>query len=281
MTDFTPVVAESEVDLAETLRMPLARNAAEVYEILDETDSVLITFNTSWWGNEAFGMWGDAFFVHVDGTSDGGALFVRDGVKANDPVRKLRAFESHMNSKGGVTSSGARREKRKAFDWFNTKKKPGPGMPSNDERDSFEDGSCPISVIEVAVRTPEDTDNLLFVPGEGATEGCLSDADVEVSEFHRTRYGPKFVFKGDTYEVFSSGGADVGDEVSWDAAHLMWDDDAEAWMCDRDAILMVAEAVMDAGFTLGVLPQVRDSVEGVLNAEEEADDVADSFGVDV
>lgn len=280
MTEFTPTVMNSPAEVAEAVRMPLARDADKVFEILSETDSVLLRFDTPWWGNEAFGVWGEWFVVQPDGTSDGGALFVSEGIEAHDPIRKLRSHDSILSSKGGLTSQAARRERHKAFNWTDSRRKLGPGMGPTDERDSFEDASCPLSVIEMAIRAPEADDDLLFVPGEGETEGRLSDADVVVTGAYHTQYGPKLAIEGDTYDVLSSGGENVADDVEWDVAHLAWTDEAGAWTCDPSGVMAVVEAVTDAGYTVGVATEAREHVEAAQPDEADTDARIESFGAD-
>lgn len=270
---FNPDVVETEADLAESLRMPAARDADKVMEILSETESVAIKLQSSWWGNEAFGIWSEWFFVKPDGVSPSGkALFVDAGVTMSDAVGKLRAYESHMSSRGGVTSSGARKEKRKAFNWFDDSKKPGPGMLPTDERDSFKDGSCPLSVIETAVRVPESDDNPLFVNGE-LTTGPMSAGDVRVTGTKRTKYGNKFVLKGDTYNALSRDGDNVSN-ACWDDAKASYDGDEWTMDTGGDALRAMAEALNDAGYTFAVDSEFASCLE---EKESDGSDLADEF----
>lgn len=277
--EFAPQTIETAAEIAETVRMPMARDADKIHTILSETDGVMVQFNSSWWGNEAFGVWGEWFFIHPDGVSPSGkALFVREGIKASDPVNKLRAYENIMSSKGGLTSKAARREKKKAFNWADDSRKLGPGMAPSDDRAYFDDGSCPISVLQTAFRLPESEDNLVF-DSEGSHEGAMSEGDVTVTKTVQTRYGQKLVLAGDTYGAFSNGGDNLADEVSWDDTHLTFDGDA--WVCDTDGVCYVIDCLVENGYTVAVDDSVKAIAEASYDNRDDVDaEIAESFGVD-
>lgn len=274
---FSPDVVTSEAEVAESLRMPGARDAEKAMEILEKTESVAIKLQSSWWGNEAFGVWSEWFFVKPDAVSSGGALFVDEGVSMGDAIGYFRAAENIAEKRRegttGYTSEAQRRFKRKAFHWQDDSKKPGPGMPPKDDRESFTGGSVPLSVIDVAFRLPEPEDDLVFPAVGEPTTGKLSDGDVRVTGFKRTKYGEKAVLKGDTYDALSSQGDHVADEV-WDDSRAAYDGDV--WTCDPegDALLALIRALNDAGYSVAV----DESFKGRLN---DAMDVAASFGVEL
>lgn len=66
-----------------------------------------------------------------------------------------------------------------------------------------------------------------------------------------TRYGPKVVLGGDTYEAF--GRDDLNDEVAWDETHLTFDGDRSEWMVDANdhALSLVRETVTANGYEWG------------------------------
>lgn len=272
---FEPTVVETEAELAETIRQPYARDADMVQAILEATDAVAIKLQSSWWGNETFGIWSEWFLIHPDNVSPSGkALFVDDGIALNDALGKLRSYHRIMNDDHtGYTSQAARRFKRKAFNWDDNSQLPGPGTLPTDERDSFSDESAPLSVIEVAVRLPEPQDDLVF-PVNGATRrGKLSEGDIRFTGFKQTRYGPKAVLKGDTYNALSQERDNACDDV-WDEAHVGFDGDD--WTCDveGDAILTAIRALHDHGYSVAVAEEFEGNIE-------EAQDVAASFGLDL
>ena len=271
---FAPSVLTEEADVAESLRMPWARDAEKVMEILRETDSVALKLQSSWWGNEAFGVWSEWFFVKPDGVSPSGkALFVDEGVAMSDAVRKLRAHESILNDRGGLTASAARKFKRKAFHWQDDSAKPGPGMLSTDERYSFTGGSCPLSVVDRAFRLPEPENDLVFPADGDVQRGKMSEGDVRVTGSTQTKYGLKAVLKGDTYNALSSQGDNISDDV-WDEAHPSYNGDV--WTCDPegDSLHTLINALNDGGYSVSV----DESFESRL---EESKDIGDSFGVDL
>lgn len=275
-TDFDPAVVETEAELAEAVRLPHARDADKLFEILQTTESTFITFESAWWGKEAFGAWGDAWLIQPDGTSDGGALFVDEAIDPSDPIGKLSFAErvTDPDYHGGYTSEAARRERRKAFHWDDDRARPGPGTLPTDERDRVTDVSCPLSVITLAVRTPESADNFLIEDG-GLRRGKLSEGDLRVDGTTHTRYGTKAVLKGDTYNALSSEGADVSG-AAWDDAHPAFNGDE--WTCDPDgaSLLALGLALNDAGFTLALPESFGESVAEAL--EGDGDDVLGAFG---
>ena len=278
MTEFDVTTVENEAEIAEIVRMPYARHAAEISEILSETGCHFIQFSNSWWGNETFGHWADSFFVVPNGISDSGkALFVRNGVVASEAIGKLSSAKSinrqRREGSTGYTSEAARRFRRKAFNWNDDRKLPGPGMLPTDDRDSFKNGSCPLSVIDVAIRAPESGDHFIFENGE-VSKGKLSDADIVVDSISQTHYGAKFVFAGDTYNAFKKDG--VSDELDWDECHATFNGDN--WVADVEAIVTVAEALNEAGYSVGVDSRFEDHVSKAKD-NSDGDPLADSFGV--
>jgi len=155
----------------------------------------------------------------------------------------------------------------------------GPGGGDGfDERDYFADESTPLSVIEAAVATPVDEDNLVF-DAEGTREGPMTEGDVRVVGTTRTRFGEKFVLAGDTYAAFKEDG--IADEIPFDRddgadAHHTYNGDA--WVCDIDGVSLVIDAFVDEGYTVSVDSTYADAVQ---DATAEAESVAETFGVDV
>lgn len=254
--NFSPEVLDPEDDaaLAEAIRSADQETIDAVREVMTETDSVLVCLSSSWWGNEAFGVWGKWFFIKPDGVSPSGkALFVDEGIKTSDPIGRVKSAKRMLESRGGYTPKAARKTKAKAFDWFDDSAKPGPGTLSVDEReDSFKNESVPLSVVKYAVRFPESEDDLVVETNEATHAGKMSDGDVQVSSIKSTQYGAKFVLSGDTYEAFSSGGDNLSDEVDWDTAHLTFDGDG--WVCDKDsnAISHVVRVLTQNGYKVSI-----------------------------
>lgn len=273
---FAPSVLETEAEIAESLRMPAARNADKVMQVLEETNTVALKLESSWWGNEAFGVWSEWFFVKPDGVSPSGeALFVSKGIAMSDPVGKLRRAESRAESRNGWNSKAVSRAKRKALKNWEDDYMVGPGGGDGmDDRDTFKDGSCPLSVIDAAFRLPEPENDLVFPANGDARRGNLSNGDIYITDTKRTKYGDKAVLSGDTYNALSSQGDNISDEVEFDAAHLSFDGDD--WTCDAKgpALLTVIKALNDGGYSVA-LPE---SFEGMLN---DAQDAAESFDVDI
>jgi hypothetical protein len=257
-----------------------ATRARHIYTVLEESDGVAIRLDNTWWGNEAFGVWAEWFVVHPDGVSPSGkALFVRDGIALEDPIRHLRRADSRSESGNGWTSKAVRRARSKALKNWSDDYMVGPGGGDGfDSRDYFEDESTPISVIETAVATPVDADHLIF-DSEGSREGALSDGDIQVVGTTETRYGKKFVLAGETYAAFKEDG--VEDEIPFhndegpDAHHTY---NGNAWVCDMDGVSLVIEALVDAGYSVSVDCDYSDSVQEMT---AEAESVAETFGVDV
>jgi len=252
MEGFDPAVVDGEAELAEWLRLPWANRVENVMEILEETEAVAIKLPSTWWGNEALGIWSQWFFVRPSGVSDSGkALFISEGVTMSDAVGYLHSAESARNTRGALTSNGARKLERKAFNWRDDSKRPGPGMPPTDERESFTDSSVPLSVIEVAVTTSSLTDHALFT-AEGVVEGGLSDGDISVTGIKRTRHGKKLVLEGDTYNALSQDGDDALAETEWENHHTTFD--GGVWVTDpaKSALKLVIEAVNEAGYSVAV-----------------------------
>ena len=273
---FAPSVVTTEVEIAESLRMPFARDAEKVMEILEATNAVAIKLESSWWGNEAFGVWSEWFLVHPDGVSPSGkALFVDKGIALSDPVGKLRRAESRAERRNGWTQKAVRRARRKALSNWEDDYMVGPGGGDGfDDRDVFSDGSCPLSVIDRAFRLPEPADDLVF-PAEGdAREGKLSEGDIRITTVAHTRYGKKAVLTGDTYDAFSSDGDNLSDEVEWEKTHLSFNGDA--WTCDLngDALLAVIRTLNDHGYSVTVSESFKSSIK-------DAQGLAESFGVDL
>lgn len=265
--NFNPSVVETPAEVAESVRMPSAKCAEEMLEILEETESVLIQLPSSWWGKEALGLWGEWFFIKPDETSEGGALFIDEGIKMNDPLRKLSSYESIMNSRGGLTSKAAHREKKKAFNWSDSRAKLGPGMPPSDERDYISDGSLPISVIDTAITAPANKNHLVFREGE-VSRGALEEGDIRIDEMNRhPRFGWKFILKGDSYKVLSSKGENISDDVSFEKHHLTFN--GNDWVMDAEgtAIFALATALNEKGYTLSVSEEFEGEVESVLEQD--------------
>lgn len=270
---FSPDVVESEADLAEAMRMPHARDADKVMEVLEETNAVAIQLESSWWGNNAFGVWSEWFFVHPTGVSPSGkALFVDQGIAASDPIRHLERAEGRAEPNNGWTSGAVRRARKKALKDWEDNYGVGPGAPP-DDRDVFADTSAPLSVIETAVRAPEPQDDLVF-PVEGdARKGAMSEGDIRVTRSTRTEYGPKYVLEGDTYNALSQDGDNACADV-WDDAHVAYN--GNVWTCDLEgsALLAVARALNEHGYSFAV----DESFESEI---EDSRDIASSFGVDL
>lgn len=277
---FNPEVMESEVDIAESLRMPWARDADKVKEILEATGAVAIKFPSSWWGNEAFGVWQEWFLVHPDGISPSGkALFVDKGTSLRDPVRRLNRAVSRSESGNGWTSKAVRRARRKALKAWEDDYMVGPGGGEGfDERDAFKDASCPLSVIEKAIRMPEPSNDLVWAADEDdPRHGKMSEGDVRVSRIKDTQYGPKFVLEGDTYKAF----ADCDDcdglksKIPWEDAHLTFDGDD--WVCDAGGppLSKIRYVLNNHGYTVAVDERFSDKFPAFRNGDESDSD--DSF----
>ena len=270
-------IVNSADDVAEVLGLDMddehdAQRAAHVYTVVDETDTVAIELESSWWGNEAFGVWQDWFVVRPDGTSEGGALFVDEGTSLSDPVRHLRRADSRAESGNGWNSKAVRRARRKALSNWEDAYGVGPGLgEGHDERDRFAGKSVPLSVIETAFATPADEDNLV-IDSEGQHEGTMDEGDVRVVGTKDTRYGPKFRLAGDTYGAFKEN--EVADKIDWDTAHHTYDGDE--WVCDVDGVGAVIEALVDASYTVSVDSNHASRVEETMN---KSNTIADSFGV--
>jgi len=253
--NFSPEVMDADDDaaLAEAVRRGDPDILAAVKEVMQETDAVLVRLDSTWWGNEAFGVWGEWFFVKPDSVSPSGkALFVDEGIKTSDAVGRVTSAKRINNSRGGLNSKAARKTRRKAFNWFDNSEKPGPGTAPTDDRDSFKGASVPLSVIQYAVRYPESADNVV-VETNGATHaGKMSEGDVRVTGTKRDKYGEKFVLSGDTYDALSSKCDNLSDEMSWDNTHCTFDGDD--WVCDRDsdAITEVVRVLTDNGYKVSI-----------------------------
>lgn len=253
---FQPETVSTEAEIAEAAR---TRDAEAVKTACEMTEAVLIRLESSWWGKEAFGQWGEFWLIQPEFVSDNGGLKVSKGVALSDVTGYVRSARSARETVGGLNSKAARKLERKVTDWFDTSEKPGPGMAPVDERDSFRDEWVPVSKIQVAVRTPPSEDNLLVGP-DGAERGQMDDADIRVTDTARTKYGEKFVLEGDTYEVLSSKGEDLGDEMDWGTAHATYDGGVGEWVCDAesDALSHVIGVLTDEGYTVAV----ADTYEG-------------------
>lgn len=260
---FEVEVVTTEAEVAEATR---SRRANAIHAILEETDCVAIRFPNAWWGNETFGHWTEWFFVHPDGVSPSGkALFVREGIPLSDAVNYWCRAESIVNDDHtGYTSKAARKFRRKAFNWFDDSARPGPGTLPTDDRNGFTDASCPLSVIETAIRTPADEDNTVFVPADVDNwdprghdrEGAFEDADIDATEIRHTEYGEKVALHGDTYDAFKAAG--VADEITFHGADNRWEEahhtfNGDCWVADRNAFYWtVVPALLEAGFSVAV-----------------------------
>lgn len=227
-----PTLIEDEATLAETIRMPLARDASHLWRIMEETGAVLLSLDSDWWGNEALGYWANHFLVQPAGSSEK-ALHVGEGVTVGDATGYLRAAEDARQTRGGLTSKGARKLERKAFNWFDDSEKPGPGMPPVDHRESFKDEWVPFSTISEALVSPEGAE--------------AQDADVRVTGTTESEYGMKTVLQGDTYNVFKVENVDQGVDIRETGLTF----DGDSWVCDHDlgAHEKVEAAIEEAGFT--------------------------------
>lgn len=254
--------------------------AERVFTVVDETDTVALELESSWWGNEAFGVWQEWFVVHPDSVSPSGkALFVREGISLNDPVGHLRTAEHRAESGNGWTSKAANRARRKALQNWGDDYMVGPGGGDGfDSRENFSDVSVPLSVIETAFATPADTDHLV-VDAEGTHTGTMDEGDVKVVGTKDTRYGRKFRLAGDTYGAFKEDNVD--EEITFhnddgpDAHHTF---DGDEWVCDVDGVHLVIDALVDAGYTVAVESDYTERVQKTL---EESNSIADTFGVDL
>lgn len=253
--NFSPEVMgeDDNAALAEAVRKGDPDVLEAVKEVMQETDAVLVRLDSSWWGNEAFGVWGEWFFVKPDGVSPSGkALFVDEGIKTSDSVGRITSAQRINNSRGGLNSEAARKTRRKAFHWFDRSEKPGPGTAPTDERDSFKDASVPLSVIRYAVRFPE-SDSHTVVETNGATHaGKMSEGDVQISGAKRDKYGQKLTLTGDTYDLLSSKGEDLSGEMSWDDTHCTYDGDD--WVLDRssEAVREFVQVLTENGHKVSV-----------------------------
>jgi len=257
MAKFEPTVVTTEAEIAEFTR---SRDAPHIMDILEKTNAVAIKLDSSWWGSEAFGWWSEWFLIQPDGVSPSGkALFVREGVKMSEPVRYARSAADigRRRSEGstGYTSKAQRKFRRKAYHWFDDSKKPGPGMLSTDERDSFKGGSCPLSVIEHAIRTPEPENNAVFT-SDGVTEGKMSDGDIRVIGTKDSRYGPKVVLEGDTYQALSKDADNALDSTEWETHHTTFN--GNEWLSDASAtgLMKVINTLNDAGYSVAVTSEL-------------------------
>lgn len=270
---FNPDVVESEADLAETLRMPFARDADKVMEILEATNAVALKLESSWWGNEAIDVWSEWFFVHPDGVSPSGkALFFEKGIAMSDPVGKLRRAESRAEGRNGWTSKAVRRARQKALSNWEDDYMVGPGGGKGfDERDVFTGLACPLSVIEKAVRLPEPENDLVFPAVGDSRSGKMSEGDIRITGRKQTKYGPKVVLKGDTYKALSGDGDNISDKV-WDEAHPAFDGDV--WTADPEGsnLRTLISALNDHGYSVAVSEELK----GGLEADS---DMADAFDV--
>jgi hypothetical protein len=254
--NFTPEVLGDEDDaaLAESIRSADPETLEAVKEVMQETDSVLVCLDSTWWGNEAFGVWGKWFFIKPDSVSPSGkALFVDEGIKTSDPIGRIKSANRMLESRGGYTPKASRKTKRKAFNWFDDSAKPGPGTLSVDEReDSFKGESIPLSVISYSVRFPESQDDLVVETNEATHSGKMSEGDVSVTGTKRDKYGEKFVLSGDTYDALSSNGDDLSSEMSWDDTHCTFDGDD--WVCDADsdALTEVVRVLVNNGYKVSI-----------------------------
>lgn len=256
---FNPGVVTSEAEVAEALRMPYARDADKVLEVLEATNAVAIKLESSWWGSETFGPWQEWFLVKPDGVSPSGeALFVSEGISLSDPVGKLKRAESRAEGHNGWSSKAVRRARKKALSNWDDDYMVGPGGGSGfDDRENFTDASAPLSVIETAFRTPEPEDDLVFPAHGEPRTGKMSEGDVRVVGLTRTQYGEKAELAGDTYSALSSEGDNLSDTV-WDDAHPAYNGDA--WTCDSDgdSLLALIDAVNDAGYDVSVAESFED-----------------------
>lgn len=253
--NFSPEVLSEDNDaaLAESVRSADPGTLAAVKEVMQETDAVLVRLDSTWWGNEAFGVWGEWFFIKPDSVSPSGkALFVDEGIKTSDSVSRVTSAKRMNETRGGFNSKAARKTRRKAFDWFDDSAKPGPGMPPNDDRDSFKNESVPLSVVRYAVRFPE-SDAHTVVETNGATHfGKMSEGDVRISGSKRDQYGSKLTLTGDTYELLSSNGEDLGSEMSWNNTHCTYDGDE--WVMDRtpESVSEFVRVLTDNGYKVSI-----------------------------
>jgi len=261
--NFSPEVLDEDDDavLAEAIRKGDGDVLKAVRQVMQETDAVLIRLDSTWWGNEAFGVWGEWFFIKPDSVSPSGkALFVDEGIKTSDAIGRITRAKRINNRRGGLTSNAAWKIRRKAFNWFDSSEKPGPGTAPTDERDSFKGTSVPLSVIQYAVRYPESEDDLIIETNGATHAGKMSEGDIRVSGTKQTQYGPKFVLSGDTYDAFSSNGDNLSDEVEWERSYLTFDGDD--WVCnkDSDAITHVVNVLTENGYKVSV----DDKYAGIL-----------------
>lgn len=245
--------AEDDAALAEATRSADSDTLAAVKEVMQETDAVLIRLDSTWWGNEAFGVWGEWFFVKPDSVSPSGkALFVDEGIKTSDAIGRVTSAARINNSRGGLNSKAARKIRRKAFNWHDNSEKPGPGTAPTDDRDSFKSESVPLSVIRFAVRYPESEDDVV-VEVNGATHaGKMSEGAVQISGAKRDKYGQKLTLSGDTYNLLSSKGEDLSSEMSWDDTHCTYDGDD--WVLDRttEAVRQFVRTLTENGYKVSV-----------------------------
>lgn len=253
--NFSPEVLDEDDNaaLAEAVRKGDPDVLEAVKEVMQETDAVLVRLDSTWWGNEAFGVWGEWFLVKPDGVSPSGkALFVDEGIKSSDAVGRVTSAKRINNSRGGLNSNAARKTRRKAFNWFDSSERPGPGTAPTDDRDSFKGESVPLSVIQYAVRFPE-SDAHTVVETNGATHsGKMSEGDVSISGAKRDKYGQKLTLTGDTYDLLSSNGENLSGEMSWDDTHCTYDGDD--WVLDRstEAVREFVSVLTDNGYKVSV-----------------------------
>lgn len=275
---FAPETVTTTAEIAESLRNPKGRHAGKVKQILEKTNSVAIKLKSGWNGNEAFGQWSEWFFVKPNGISDGGALFVSEGISLNEPVKKLTSAERVRKKRGGLTEKAARKMERKAMNWDDTSKPPGPGMPSSEERPYFKGVSTPLAWIEQAFRLPESEDDAVLT-SDGERTGKMSEGDIRVTHKKATQYGTKLALEGDTYDILSSKGENLSDDIPWNPAQCGWDGDDWSCKADNEALLAVVKTLTEAGYTVTVAEKLKGYLTEPDSSTEE--DVADSFGVDL
>jgi|APHM01.1.fsa_nt_gi hypothetical protein len=66
-------------------------------------------------------------------------------------------------------------------------------------------------------------------------------------------FGPKALLGGDTYELLSSHGENIADELDWHETHCQYNDVVDSWIIDADAVDNLVNALEKHGYQVGQL----------------------------
>ncbi len=88
-------------------------------------------------------------------------------------------------------------------------------------------------------------DQIVITPSDEKTIYVKSDVE--------TQYGPKLALGGATYDLLSSGGENLANELEFSETHCAFDWDLETWTIDHDGVSALRDVLEAHGYRLGAI----------------------------